>query len=81
MARGFESKQVEEQQGLAQSESDGRSGKQPLTPEQQERKRQRDGLELARARIQNDLAASTNERHRAMLEMALKDVEEKLGKM
>jgi hypothetical protein len=80
MARGFESKQVEEQQSAAQRESvDGQ--KQPLTPEQQERKRQRDGLELVRAKIQNDLAASTNERHKAMLEMALKDVEGKLGKL
>jgi hypothetical protein len=79
MARGFESKQVEEQQSAAQTESaDGQ--KQPLTPEQKERKRQRDGLELARAKIQNDLAACTNERHKAMLEMALKDLEEKLGR-
>jgi hypothetical protein len=79
MARGFESKQVEEQQSMAQSAATTK--KEPLTPEQQARQRERDGLELARAKIQNDLTASTNERHRAMLEMALKDVEEKLRSM
>jgi hypothetical protein len=77
MARGFESKQVEEQQSAAQRDSvDGQ--KQPLTPEEQARMREKANLELMRTKILNDLAASTNERHRAMLEMALRDVEEKL---
>ena len=77
MARGFESKQVEEQQSAAQSRESS-SGKEPLTAEQQKAKRQRTDLELVRTRLQNDLAASTNERHKAMLEMALKDVEKRL---
>ena len=76
MARGFESKQVEEQQSMAQNAATPK--KEPLTPEQQVRQRERANLELARTKLQNDLAASTNERHRAMLEMALKDIEEKL---
>jgi hypothetical protein len=77
MARGFESKQVEEQQSAAQAESsDGQ--KQPLSEEEKARMRQKASLELMRTKIVIDLAASTNERHRAMLELALRDVEEKL---
>ncbi|MCU1306542.1 MAG: hypothetical protein JWN45_1237 [Acidobacteriaceae bacterium] len=77
MARGFESKQVEEQQSMAQAKSSD-SQKQALTPEEKARMQQKASLELMRTKIVNDLAASTNERHRAMLELALKDVEEKL---
>jgi hypothetical protein len=77
MARGFESKQVEEQQSMAQRESVDEQ-KQPLTPEEKARMREKASLELMRTKIQNDIAASTNERYRAMLELALRDVEEKL---
>src|SRR3954462_4943746 len=78
MARGFDSKSVEEQQSLSLVEKP----KKPLvetTPQQQAAKRQRANLELARTKLQNDLAATTNERHRAMIEAALKDVEKKLA--
>lgn len=77
MARGFDSKSVEEQQSLASAER-SRMPNPNLTPEQQAAKRERANLELARTKLQNDLAASTNERHKAMLEAALKDVEKKL---
>ena len=78
MARGFDSKSVEEQQSMAQ----GKSPKEPrpqLTVEQRAGKRERANLELARTKLQNDLAAATSERHRAMIESALKDVEKKLA--
>ena len=42
-------------------------------------KRERASLELARTKLQNDLAASTNERHRQMIEAALQDLEKKLS--
>jgi hypothetical protein len=76
MARGFESKQVEEQQSMAQSAATPK--REPLTPEQQARMREKTSLEMMRTKIQNDISASTNERHRAMLQMALKDIEQKL---
>ena len=79
MARGFDSKSVEEQQSLASAER-SRTPNPNLTPEQQAAKRERANLELARTKLKNDLAASTNERHRAMLQMALKEMESKLGK-
>jgi hypothetical protein len=78
MARGFDSKSVEEQQSLAQDRSQ-KEPKEQLTLEQQAAKRDRANLELARTKLQNDLAASTNDRHRAMIQAALHDVEKKLG--
>jgi hypothetical protein len=77
MARGFDSKNVEEQQSMA--ERAPKPHKEQLTPEQQAAKRERANLELVRKKLQNDLTASTSERHRAMIEAALKDVEAKLG--
>jgi hypothetical protein len=77
MARGFESKQVEEQQSMAQAKS-SEAAKQALTPEQQARMREKASLEMMRAKIQNDILAATSDRHRAMLQMALKDIEQKL---
>jgi hypothetical protein len=78
MARGFDSKSVEEQQSLSLVEKP-KKPKEMLTARQQSAKRDHANLELARTKLQNDLAASTNERHRAMIEAALKDVEKKLA--
>jgi hypothetical protein len=78
MARGFDSKSVEEQQSMAQDKAP-KSNKEQLTPEQQAAKRGRANLELLHKKLQNDLTAATNERHRAMIEAALKDVEKRLG--
>src|SRR3954463_8810645 len=77
MARGFDSKSVEEQQSLSLVEKP-KKPKETLTSDQQVAKRERANLELARTKLRNDLAASTNERHRQMIEAALKDVEKKL---
>jgi hypothetical protein len=79
MARGFDSKQVEEQQSMAEADKQ-RSQREQLSPQQQTAKREHANLELVRTRLQNDLAAATNDRHRAMIEAALKDVEKKLMK-
>ena len=78
MARGFDSKSVEEQQSLALVEKQ-KKPKETLTADQQAAKRERANLELARTKLQNDLAAASNERHRAMIEAALRDVEKKLS--
>ena len=78
MARGFDSKQVEEQQSMAEDRAP-KPARAQLIPEQQALKRERANLELARTKLQNDLAASTNERHRQMIEAALRAVEEKLS--
>lgn len=78
MARGFDSKSVEEQQSMALDKAP-KPPKEQLTPEQQAAKRERANLELVRTKLQNDLAASTNDRHRAIIEVALKDVGKKLS--
>ena len=78
MARGFDSKCVEEQQSLSLVEKPKKS-QETLTATQQAAKRDRANLELARTKLQNDLAAASSDRHRAMIEAALKDVEKKLG--
>jgi hypothetical protein len=78
MARGFDSKSVEEQQSMALAEK-AKKPKETLSPEQQAAKRQRANLELQKKKLQGDLASATNERHKAMIEAALKDVEAKIS--
>ncbi len=76
MARGWESKSVEQQQEEAAS---GRvSGRQHLTPEQAAHERRRRGLELSRQRIVQQLQRASNPQHRKMLEAALVDLEAQL---
>ena len=78
MARGWESKSVEDQVAAAETEKAHRA--QPvISNEERERKARRDGLLLARARLTHDLEAASNPRHRAMLEHALRDLDEHIG--
>lgn len=76
MARGFESKSVEEQQAEAKRESVPGSR---LTPEQIEGRRKRDGLLLSRKSVQAQLSTATNSMHREMLERALADLDRQIA--
>jgi len=76
MARGWESKSVEQQQEEATSSTQKR-GK-PLTPEQIVEQQKRQGLELSRHRILQQLEVASNQQHRAMLEAALADLDAQL---
>jgi len=78
MARGWESKSVEEQQAEAKLESVPHT---QLSPEQTEGRRKRDGLLLSRKRVQSQLASSTNPVHRQMLEHALLDLERQIAEL
>jgi hypothetical protein len=78
MARGWESKSVEEQQSEAASEP--KSGPRP-TPEHQAGERQRHGIRLSRARVMQQLEAAQNPSHRQMLESALADLEAQLARL
>ena len=78
MARGFESKSVEEQQSEAKRES---VPGQRLTPEQTEARRRRDGLVLSRTSIKSRLEAATTPAHRQMLENALADLDRKIAEL
>jgi hypothetical protein len=75
MARGWESKSVEQQQEEAASE---KSGRVQLTSEQIAEAGRRRGLELSRNRILQQLEAATNPRHRQMLEAALAELNRQL---
>ena len=77
MARGFDSKGVEEQQSEALRNEPKSDGARP-TPGEIERNRKRTSMELVLTKIRNDLQNSTEQRHRQMLELALKDMEKKL---
>jgi hypothetical protein len=75
MARGWESKSVEQQQDMASGEQQ----KGPLlTPEQAERLRQITSLQLARTRVKQQMAVTRNLRYRQTLELELKALDEKL---
>jgi hypothetical protein len=76
MARGWESKSVEDQQAEASSTPD--KSKRQLTPEQKNREYLRNGLLLSRKRVLQQLTSAVNPQHRQMLETALADLDGKL---
>jgi hypothetical protein len=80
MARGWESKSVEDQ--MAQLESDRRDrAKAALTPAEMERQTQREGLLLSRSRTLASLQGACDARYRALLERTLAHVEGELKKL
>jgi hypothetical protein len=78
MARGWESKSVEEQQSEAASEK--RPGTQPVSAEQAVQQRQKQGLTLSRQRVLQQLQLAQNPAHRQMLEKALSDLDAQLAR-
>jgi hypothetical protein len=79
MARGWESKSVEEQQSQAAS-SEPKPGPRP-TADQLARQRQRQGLLLSRARVIQQLGTAQNAHHRQMLEGALVDLDAQIARL
>jgi transposase len=80
MARGWESKAIEDQ--MAQSEDDKRvRGKAALTPAEMERQTQREGLLLSRTRTLTSLQGACDTRYRALLERTLAHVDEELARL
>lgn len=78
MARGFESKSVEQQQEEAKREFNPQT---TLTADQVEGRRKRDGLLLSRKNIASRLIAATNPTHREMLENALADLDRQIAEL
>lgn len=76
MARGWESKNIEEQMSI-QATAPAKEN-QTLTPEQVKARQEKASLELMRAKIQGDLRNNRSPQHAAMMESALKDIEKKL---
>ena len=78
MARGWESKSVEEQQSAAQTHAETRK---LLTPEEVAEQQRRESLLLSRSRVQAQLQAAQNPRHREMLESALAELDARLARL
>ena len=78
MARGWESKSVEEQQAAAAARPELR---QPLTAEQRAIRQQLEALQLSRTRIVHQLEAAQNPRHRQVLENALAELDSRLARL
>ena len=79
MARGWESKSVEEQIDTTEAEKEAQA-KPRLTDFEREQNARKESLMLSRARIIRDLEAARNERYRALLEQTLAHVEAELAK-
>ena len=75
MARGWESKSVEQQQEEAVTQ---KTGHKVLTPEQAAEENRRQGLLLSRQRVVQQLEAASNPRHRQMLDAALAELDRQL---
>jgi truncated hemoglobin YjbI len=80
MARGWESKAIEEQISAAEAKQEARA-KQQLTAPDAERQRLKQGLMLERARIVREMEKSHKRRYLVLLERALKHVEAELAKL
>ena len=77
MARGWESKSVEQQQ--AEMGDRGKSSRPPLSASVQKNNRERDGLLLSRKRLVQQLHASYRPRHRQLLEQAIAEIDNQLS--
>jgi hypothetical protein len=78
MARGWESKAVDEQQSAAEAARAER-GRQQLTPAELESRAKRETLMLNRARTLQTLQAVCDRRHRALLEQTLAALDAELA--
>lgn len=77
MARGWESKNVEAQQAEREQAGTTRT---PVSPEEAERQAKKRTLELTRARALSDLASAKSPQHKAMLEAAVRALDEQLAR-
>jgi len=77
MARGWESKSVEQQQ----EEMANRRGpsRPPVSAADQKRSRQRQGLVLSRERLTGQLQTASHARHRQMLEQSIAELDKQLA--
>ena len=77
MARGWESKSVEQQQ--EEMSEQRKNVRPPISPDEQQRNRKREGLLLSRKRLTQQLQAARNPRHRQLLEQAIAELDSQLS--
>lgn len=78
MARGWESKSIEDQIAAREDAAAARKAS-PTTPADPVRESRRRTLELARARALQDLQVACDTRHRAMLEQTIHHLDRELS--
>jgi len=81
MARGWESKSIEEQMSTAAEDKEHDRAKQATTAVEVARRKQKDGLLLERARIVRQIEGGHKRRYLELLEKALAHVEQELSKL
>ena len=82
MARGWESKAVEEQQQAAEERARQKAAPpHDDSPEARARRERREHLRLSRARTLEQLERATNRAHRAMLQRTLRALETDLEEL
>ncbi len=79
MARGWESKSVEQQQEERSAQS--RTVRAPFSPADQRRNRKREGLLLSRGRLVQQLQTASNSRYREMLERSIAELDSQLSSL
>ncbi len=77
MARGWESKSVEQQQ--EEMAEQRKPAREQISPDEQQRTRKREGLLLSRGRLTQQLQAASHPRHRQMLERAIAELDRQLS--
>ena len=77
MARGWESKSVEQQQ--EEMSEPRKTVRAPVSPDEQQRNRKREGLLLSRKRLTQQLQVASNPRHRQILEQAIAELDSQLS--
>ena len=78
MARGWESKSVEDQQEAA-AQRNAAAAAPVVSADDAARRQERDALSLSRARVLADLQRACRPAHRGMLEQALADIDAKIA--
>lgn len=81
MAKGWESKSVEEQQSLASQTPITDEDRQRLSKERADKMRSLQALNLSRARVVQQMERCTNDRYREMLQSELSHLESEIKKL
>jgi phage terminase Nu1 subunit (DNA packaging protein) len=80
MARGWESKSVEEQIELANEKAASLKTEKKVNEADAAKKRELESLQLSRTRVIQDMASAVNPRYREQLQKSLDFLDEKLAK-
>jgi hypothetical protein len=81
MARGWESKSVEDQIQEREAQASKSPSQEKLTPEELERRARRESLLMARTRTLSSLQSACGGRYRGHLEQVLADLDRQLGEL